>query len=143
MNRLPPIDPNNLSDAQRPVYERIANGPRKGVRGPLAIWLQRPELAECAQALGRYCRYDTCLDPRLSELAILMMGRHWLAEYEWAAHKPFALEAGTVQLSGSIGIAMHEPGSSEQADTLLCRADAAMYEAKKGGKSRFALALPA
>ena len=22
------------------------------------------------------------------------MGRHWLAEYEWAAHKPFALEAG-------------------------------------------------
>jgi 4-carboxymuconolactone decarboxylase len=94
MNRLPPIDPNNLSDAQRPVYERIANGPRKGVRGPLAIWLHRPELAECAQALGRYCRYDTCLDPRLSELAILMMGRHWLAEYEWAAHKPFALEAG-------------------------------------------------
>ncbi|WP_223485079.1 carboxymuconolactone decarboxylase family protein [Pseudomonas sp. A-RE-19] len=94
MNRLPPIDPNNLSDAQRPVYDRIANGPRKGVRGPLAIWLHRPELAECAQALGRYCRYDTCLEPRLSELAILMMGRHWLAEYEWAAHKPFALEAG-------------------------------------------------
>jgi diguanylate cyclase (GGDEF)-like protein len=57
--------------------------------------------------------------------------------------EPFALQAATVQLSGSIGIAMHEPGSSEQADTLLCRADAAMYEAKKGGKSRFALALPA
>ncbi|KAB0550123.1 carboxymuconolactone decarboxylase family protein [Pseudomonas argentinensis] len=94
MNRLAPVDPNHLSDAQREVYERIANGPRKGVRGPLAIWLHRPELAECAQALGRYCRYDTCLDPRLSELAILMMGRHWLAEYEWAAHKPFALEAG-------------------------------------------------
>ncbi|MBA1376827.1 carboxymuconolactone decarboxylase family protein [Pseudomonas brassicacearum] len=94
MNRLPPIDPNNLSEAQREVYDRIANGPRKGVRGPLAIWLHRPELAECAQALGRYCRYDTCLEPRLSELAILLMGRHWLAEYEWAAHKPFALEAG-------------------------------------------------
>ncbi|MFP7633753.1 carboxymuconolactone decarboxylase family protein [Pseudomonas veronii] len=94
MNRLKPIDPNHLSDAQRPVYERIANGPRQGVRGPLAIWLHRPALAECAQALGRYCRYDTCLDPRLSELAILLMGRHWLAEYEWAAHKPFALKAG-------------------------------------------------
>lgn len=94
MNRLAPIDPDNLNDAQREVYERIANGPRKGVRGPLAIWLHRPELAECAQALGKYCRYDTCLEPRLSELAILLMGRHWLAEYEWAAHKPFALEAG-------------------------------------------------
>ncbi|WP_339437422.1 carboxymuconolactone decarboxylase family protein [Pseudomonas sp. EL_65y_Pfl1_R32] len=94
MKRLTPVDPNNLTDSQRPVYDRIANGPRKGVRGPLAIWLHRPELAECAQALGRYCRYNTCLDPRLSELAILLMGRHWLAEYEWAAHKPFALEAG-------------------------------------------------
>lgn len=94
MNRLPPVAPEHLSDAQRVVYDRIANGPRKGVRGPLALWLHRPELAECAQALGKYCRYGTCLAPRLSELAILMMGRHWLAEYEWAAHKPFALEAG-------------------------------------------------
>jgi 4-carboxymuconolactone decarboxylase len=94
MNRLPPIDPHHLNDAQRAVYDRIANGPRKGVRGPLALWLHRPELAECAQALGRYCRYDSCLEPRLSELAILLMGRHWLAEYEWAAHKPFALDAG-------------------------------------------------
>lgn len=94
MTRLAPINPEQLSEAQRLVYERIANGPRKGVRGPLAIWLHRPELAECAQALGRYCRYDSALEPRLSELAILLMGRHWLAEYEWAAHKPFALEAG-------------------------------------------------
>lgn len=94
MNRLLPIDPQQMSDAQRLVYDRIANGPRKGVRGPLAIWLHRPQLAECSQALGRYCRYDSSLEPRLSELAILLMGRHWLAEYEWAAHKPFALEAG-------------------------------------------------
>lgn len=57
--------------------------------------------------------------------------------------EPFVLAAATVQLSGSIGIAMHEPGCGEQADGLLCRADAAMYEAKKGGKSRFALAPPA
>lgn len=94
MNRLPAIDPANLDDAQRSVFDAIASGPRKGVRGPLAIWLHRPELAQAAQALGRYCRYDSAVPPRLSELAILLMGRHWLAEYEWAAHKPFAIEAG-------------------------------------------------
>ncbi len=76
------------------MYDAIASGPRKGVRGPLAVWLHRPQLANHAQALGRYCRYDSSLPPRLSELAILLLGRHWLAEYEWAAHKPFALEAG-------------------------------------------------
>lgn len=94
MSRIPPLDLDSLSTEQRAVYDAIANGPRKGVRGPLAVWLQRPLLADRAQALGRYCRYDSSLAPRLSELAILMMGRHWLAEYEWAAHKPFALEAG-------------------------------------------------
>ncbi|EXF93376.1 4-carboxymuconolactone decarboxylase [Pseudomonas fluorescens HK44] len=94
MNRLKAIDPDHLNQAQRVIYDAIATGPRKGVRGPLAIWLHRPELAQCAQSLGRYCRYDSSLEPRLSELAILLLGRHWLAEYEWAAHKPFALEAG-------------------------------------------------
>ena len=92
--RLPDIDPTQLSPEQRIVYDAIASGPRKGVRGPLAVWLHRPLLADRAQALGRYCRYDSSLPPRLSELAIMCMGRHWLAEYEWAAHKPFALEAG-------------------------------------------------
>ncbi|MBP2515432.1 hypothetical protein [Sphingomonas sp. PvP018] len=94
MTRLPPIDPARLSEAQQPIYDAIATGPRKGVRGPLAIWLHRPELAQAAQALGRYCRYDSSVPARLSELTILLMGRHWLAEYEWAAHKPFAIEAG-------------------------------------------------
>ena len=94
MARLSPIDPTQLDSEQRAVYDAIASGPRKGVRGPLAVWLHRPQLADRSQALGRYCRYDSSVPARLSELAIMFMGRHWLAEYEWAAHKPFALEAG-------------------------------------------------
>jgi 4-carboxymuconolactone decarboxylase len=94
MSRLPAVNPDLLNPEQRVVYDAIANGPRRGVRGPLAVWLHRPQLADRAQALGQYCRYDSSLPPRLSELAILLLGRHWLAEYEWAAHKPFALEAG-------------------------------------------------
>ncbi|KVE85522.1 carboxymuconolactone decarboxylase family protein [Burkholderia cepacia] len=94
MERIATLAPEHMSDEQRQVYDAIASGPRKGVRGPLAVWLHRPKLASCAQALGQYCRYDSSVPPRLSELVILSMGRHWLAEYEWAAHKPFALEAG-------------------------------------------------
>lgn len=94
MSRLTGVDVDKLNDAQKSIYDEIANGPRKGVRGPLAVWLHRPELARHAQSLGRYCRYDTSIEPRLSELVILIMGRYWLADYEWSAHKPFALEAG-------------------------------------------------
>lgn len=92
--RLPPLDPQNLSPRQAEIFEAIASGPRGGVRGPLAVWLHRPELAATAQALGAYCRYGSSLPPILSELAILVTARIWSSEYEWAAHKPFALEAG-------------------------------------------------
>lgn len=92
--RLAAPDPASYSARQREIHDSIARGPRGGVRGPLAVWLHRPELAARAQELGRYCRYDTSLDPRLSELAILTMARHWGSEYEWSAHKREALKAG-------------------------------------------------
>lgn len=92
--RLNAPDPATYSPRQQEIHDAIASGPRGGVRGPLAVWLHRPELAANAQALGRYCRYDSSLESRLSELAILTMARHWSAEYEWYAHKPPALDAG-------------------------------------------------
>ena len=94
MSRIAALNPQILGPRQREVYDAIASGPRGGVRGPLAVWLHRPELAERAQALGHYCRYDSLLPPRLSELAILVTARVWRSEYEWQAHKKFALQAG-------------------------------------------------
>ncbi|GLT11563.1 4-carboxymuconolactone decarboxylase [Sulfitobacter porphyrae] len=92
--RLPAPDPATYNARQQEIHDAIASGPRGGVRGPLAVWLHRPELAARAQDLGRYCRYDTVLDPRLSELAILVTGRVFGSEYEWQIHKGHALQAG-------------------------------------------------
>ena len=57
-----------------------------------------------------------------------------------ALSQPFELGAATVALSGSIGIAVHAPGSPESPDALLVRADQAMYDAKNGGKNRYRIA---
>ena len=84
----------HLSADQKRVYDVITAGPRGSVRGPLAIWLNRPELADAAQSLGRYCRYDCSLPKKLRELAILTTARVWDAEFEWAAHVDHAQEAG-------------------------------------------------
>ncbi|KMK65929.1 carboxymuconolactone decarboxylase family protein [Puniceibacterium sp. IMCC21224] len=92
--RLNAPDPATYSNRQKAVHDAIASGPRGGVRGPLAVWLHRAELGAKAQDLGQYCRYDSSLEPRLSELAILVMARTYSAEYEWYAHKPIALKAG-------------------------------------------------
>lgn len=83
-----------MTPEQLRVHDAIANGPRRGVRGPLAIWLHSPQLASRAQELGQFCRYHTRLEPRLSELAILVIATIWKSEYEWYAHKPLALKAG-------------------------------------------------
>jgi 4-carboxymuconolactone decarboxylase len=92
--RLPAPDPSSYDARQQQIHDAIASGPRGGVRGPLAVWLHRPELAARAQDLGRYCRYDTTLTAKQSELAILVTGRVFGSEYEWQTHKGFALKAG-------------------------------------------------
>ena len=94
MARLQTIEKTDMTERQKQIYDEIVSGPRGQVRGPLSIWLYRPELADRAQRLGQYCRYDTSLEPRLSELAILTTARIWDAAFEWQAHVPHALAGG-------------------------------------------------
>ena len=94
MARLQIIENKDMTERQKQIHDEIVSGPRGQVRGPLAIWLYRPELADRAQSLGQYCRYDTSLEPRLSELAILTTARIWDAAFEWQAHVPHALAGG-------------------------------------------------
>lgn len=94
MKRLLDLMPESMSAEQRRVHDAIISGPRGKVEGPLRVWLRSPDLAEKAQALGAFCRYHSSLAPRLSELAILVVGAHWQAGFEWAVHAPIAAEAG-------------------------------------------------
>ena len=61
---------------------------------PLMAWLASPELAQRAQKLGEFVRFDTSLSPYLAELAILVTARFWTSHYEWFAHKRIGLNAG-------------------------------------------------
>src|SRR5579871_4547846 len=92
--RFAPLKPEEMSDAQRKVYEEIAGGPRGGVRGPFNALLRNPELADRAQKLGEVMRFRSSLPPRLNELAILITGRYWSAQYEWYAHRKLGAQAG-------------------------------------------------
>jgi 4-carboxymuconolactone decarboxylase len=121
MPRAPDIAYENLSTEQRKVHDTIVAGPRGRIEGPLKVWLASPDLAERAQELGVFCRYQTSLPPRLSELAILIVGAFWRAGYEWHAHAPLARKAGL------------DPGAIEAIRTgktpQLVRADeAALYD---------------
>lgn len=97
MARLTPLTPETMDGEQRRVHDDIVGGPRGGVRGPFQAWLRSPTLADRAQKLGEYCRYNSALEPRLSELAILYTARQWAAQFEWYAHEPMARKAGLGQ----------------------------------------------
>ena len=94
MSRPPVLDETHLTAEQRSVFDDIRSGPRGLVEGPLRVWLQSPVLAERAQKLGAFCRYETRLSPRLSELAIVIVGAHWRSSFEWSVHAPIAAKAG-------------------------------------------------
>ena len=87
-----PLD--KMTPAQRMVADAIMSGPRGRMSGPFNAWLRSPVLADRLQKVGEYVRFDTSLDKRLNEMAILMTAQHWGSQYEWYAHAPLAAKAG-------------------------------------------------
>lgn len=94
MSRLPELRPEDMTPEQRRVHDAILAGPRGRIEGPHRVWLHSPGLADLAQKLGAHVRFNPRLPARLRELAILVTGAHYRAEYEWYAHVRFAHEAG-------------------------------------------------
>ena len=83
-----------MNEEQLQAYNETVAGRRGRMPAPLIAWLESPVLASRAQKLGEFVRYETTLPPRLSELAILTIARHWTAQFEWTAHKAEALKGG-------------------------------------------------
>jgi 4-carboxymuconolactone decarboxylase len=109
--RLAPIDPQQMSPAQRRIADAITAGPRKGLGGPFNAWLRSPELADRLQKVGEYVRFNSTLPPRLSEFAILITARQWMAQYEWYAHCPLAIKAGVdVQITSDLAAGKRPTG---------------------------------
>ena len=94
MSRLRELTYEEMDAEQREMHDRLVNGPRGRVAGPYLAWLRNPKLADVAERYGRFVRYETSLPARLSEMAILIVGRHWNAQVEWWAHHPLAIKAG-------------------------------------------------
>jgi len=92
--RMPEMTLDQMTPAQRSIAEAIMNGPRGRMSGPFNAWLRSPVLADRLQKVGEYVRFNTSLDKRLNEMAILMTAQAWGAQYEWYAHAPLAAKAG-------------------------------------------------
>jgi 4-carboxymuconolactone decarboxylase len=97
MDRMPPLAVSALNEKQRKVAEELTNGPRGGVKGPFIPLLRSPELVDRLGKVGEYLRFGSSLQPRISELVMLVVAREWTNQFEWAVHVPLALKNGIRQ----------------------------------------------
>ncbi|MBI4592842.1 MAG: carboxymuconolactone decarboxylase family protein [Candidatus Rokubacteria bacterium] len=94
MARIPTIERKEQLPAEhQAVYERIGAS-RGKVAGPFAVLLHSPTIAGRAADLGAYIRFESQLDGRDRELAVLAVARALDCRYEWAAHAREARRAG-------------------------------------------------
>jgi 4-carboxymuconolactone decarboxylase len=96
-SRLPLLARDEMDEQGKAFYDAVT-GPQSrtlvGLRGPSGIWLHSPELGTRVRAVNQYLRFETGLERRLTELAILVTARELDNQFEWTAHEPAALKEG-------------------------------------------------
>src|ERR1700757_1065473 len=92
--RFPQLTQDKLNDGQKPLPDQIMKVSSVGIGGPYNLLLRSPVLGQRIFDLFHYLRWETSVPLRLNEFAILIIGRQWRSQVEWAAHAPLAIKAG-------------------------------------------------
>ena len=100
MERLSRPTRSELGPESQKVWDSVAGtrgtvvGPDGALVGPFNAWVQAPDVGSRLVELGSVLRFGSCIDRRLLEVAIITVGAHWQAEFEWWAHARMAREHG-------------------------------------------------
>jgi 4-carboxymuconolactone decarboxylase len=105
--RIPKYAPASLDEAQRLLYDAIAGGRRAQgpqvfrlvddegrLEGPFNAFLLQPGLGATLQAVGTAVRYETTLEDRAREIAILVVAAVWECGFEVYAHEAVGRSVG-------------------------------------------------
>lgn len=101
MSRLPYLRRDDLDERGAAVWDAVTATRGAGVVnedgglvGPFNAWVQAPDVGARMTELGAVLRFGTSIERRLLELAIITVGAHWKAEFEWWAHSRMARDHG-------------------------------------------------
>ena len=94
--------PNNydtLTPEQQAYVRSILSGPRSSITGPLGVMMVSPTLGDLTQKAMAYARFAgdpgfSSVPPKYNELGILVVAKHWYAEYVWNAHANYGIKMG-------------------------------------------------
>jgi 4-carboxymuconolactone decarboxylase len=100
MSRLPLQTRDALDDDGREVWDSITASRGSivtddgALMGPFNAWVTAPGIGGRLAELGAALRFQSSIERRLLEVAIITVGAHWKAEFEWWAHSRMALQHG-------------------------------------------------
>lgn len=94
-----PNDYDTLTPEQQAYVKSILTGPRASITGPLGVMMVSPTLGDLSQKAIAYARFSgdpgfSIVSPKFNELAILVVAKHWSAEYVWNAHHAYGVRMG-------------------------------------------------
>jgi 4-carboxymuconolactone decarboxylase len=148
-SRLPYLRYDELDPAGRAVWDAVAGSrgddlvnAEGGLIGPFNAFVHAPGAGERLSALGQVLRFETSIERRLSEVAIITVGARWKAEFEWWAHASMARRHGVPdEVVDAIGRGEEPPFAADDERTVYQVArqltgagqvDSATYAAARG-----------
>lgn len=142
--RLPLPKREDLDDFGKTVYDKIVDPARPklaGLRGPSGIRLHSPILAEKANALSRFLRFESGLSGPVRELAILVTAREMDCQFEWTAHEPSALKEGIPRETIDIVKYRRDAAGLTELESVIVRLGREMFGERRVSSEIFAHAL--
>ncbi|MGB6947420.1 MAG: carboxymuconolactone decarboxylase family protein [Bryobacteraceae bacterium] len=91
-DRFPGLSYDEMTPAQKAATERAVAG--RGTVGVFNIAVRSPEMVDALWPFGDRIRFHLSVPDKLKEMAILISGRYWMAQFEWSAHHRAGVQAG-------------------------------------------------
>jgi 4-carboxymuconolactone decarboxylase len=137
MDRLLDISPDQLSDEQKSIFERLVAG-RGRILGPYRVWIHSPTVASGMEEIGTFLNKRSSLSEREVEMVIIMIARHWQGKYVQTAHVRMGKKAGLSDAVIDALVAGNDPKLSDPHEAAVYKFAAAMIASRKLPDAEFA-----
>lgn len=123
-----------MADGREPVADGHLGGPFDG-------WALNPKIGRRIWSLGGAIRHRPSIDRRYIELAILVTGQLWQAQFEWYAHETMARDAGLPEGVIQAIKTGDEPSFDDPGDETAWRLCTALHRDKRVDDDTYAAAV--
>jgi 4-carboxymuconolactone decarboxylase len=142
--RYPELRLDQLSPEQKAYIENLQKPPRSNTTAlknpPFKVYMRSPALASKLEEVSDYVRWGTGLEPRLTELAIMITARQWSSQWIWRGHYRAAVRGGLDPSVGADIAAGRRPAKLKEDEAILYNYAMELYRDRAVSDASYAAA---